>query len=108
MTPAELLRSHLSTEDNAVVDDATCAAALARAVAGRSPRTRVEVAAAMVHRGPSCTRLPALAARPLQLPRVRRLLAAPLPAAAAARPVTVLPAGRAPVRRVLSRLSHAA
>jgi hypothetical protein len=103
MTPAESLRSHLSPADDALVDDATCAAALARAVAGRAPRTRVEVAAAMVYRGPSCTRLPALADRPLQLPRVRRLFAAPLPAVAAVRPVTVLP-----VRRALNRLAHAA
>ena len=105
MTTAELLRSHLPSVDNALVDDATCEAALSRALAGRAPRTRVEIAALLVFRGPSSTRVPALAERPLQLPRLRRLLTGPRPAVAAAvvRPVIVLP-----VRRAFERLTHAA
>ena len=64
-SPAELLRSHLTGPENALVPAADVEAALLRAVAGCAPRARVEVAALMVYAGPYSTRVPALESRPL-------------------------------------------
>lgn len=75
-SPAELLRRHLTLAENALVPEADVDAALRRATAGRTARTRVEVAALLVYRGSLSSRVPTLESRPLRLPLVARLLGA--------------------------------
>ena len=100
-SPAELLRSHLTSAENALVPDADVAGALQRACAGGSPRTRVEVAALLVYAGPYSTRVPTLESRPLLRRSWRRPVLARL--RSADRAPAAAPACRAP-----ARLAHAA
>jgi hypothetical protein len=102
-SPAASLRSHLTSAENALVTDADVDGALQRACAGRSPRTRVEVAALMVYAGPYSTRVPALESRPLRRPLLVRLVTgAPRPVARPAVPAFE------PCRAPAARLPQAA
>lgn len=96
----ELLRTHLTDAENALVTGAEVQDALERAVGGAAARTRVEVAALRVYRGAACSRVPALESRPLRRPLLVRLVTpahpgrsgglvngAPYPASGPRRPV---------------------
>lgn len=74
-SPAGLLRRQLTAAENALVSDAVVESALRRARAGQAPRTRTDVAALRVYRGPGCTRVPPLEALRLPRPPLTRLLA---------------------------------
>ncbi len=75
MSPyATLLRQHLTRAENEDVTDAEVEGALERAVLGRAPRSRVEVAALLVFRGPHSTSVPPLEAVPLHRLDARRLV----------------------------------
>lgn len=100
-TPEQLLRSHLTGAENALVCRADVAAALERARQGRAPRTRVEIAALLVHRGAGSSRVPPLESRPLRRPALVRLLTGvrrPVPVPA----LSAVPAERCAPARLLA------